>query len=298
VIVPSDIDLNPFDPLEIFRLRLGSVAYLNAAPLTYGWEEAFSFEHPAVLADKLRSGELDGALAPIHALLDAGSYVLVDGVGICANGPVYSVGVVSAGPLEDLEEVALTDASRSSRNLVKVLYDEFMPETELSFSNAILPEHTDPAWREAIMTEFVACHAAPRGLLLIGDRAIAAHRLIERGQVGDLRFHDLSHQWRLFTNLPFVFAMWGLRADLPEAQLTAVARELRAMADEGLARRREISREPRPRSIFAPDEAYHYLTEFIRYEVGEKQRAGIAEYLRLLKKHGWLPAGAGLPRFV
>ena len=278
---------------EIPRLRLGNVAYLNSAPLTYGWEEAFAFEHPAVLAEKLRLGELDGGLAPLYALLDAERYVLVDGVGICAEGPVYSVGVVAAGPLEELTEVALTEASRSSRNLLKLLYAEFIPKAQPAFPDAALPEHTEVAWPEAIDREFTACRQGKRGLLLIGDRALAAHRLLESadGGAGDLRFHDLAEVWGRFTGLPFVFAMWGLRVDLPSERLLTTSRELRELAVYGLAHREEIAAQAGP-------DALRYLTENIRYAVESPQRAGIAEYLRLLKKHELLPKTASLPRFI
>lgn len=284
--------------VEIPRLRMGSVAYLNSVPLTYGWENAFSFEHPAILAEGLgRLNALDGGLAPLAALFDPGRYVLADGVGICAEGPVYSVGVVAAQPLEDLAELCLTDASRSSRALLKLLYAEFMPRALTKFSELHLPEHHEAAWETQITETLESLAGRQRGLLLIGDRALAAHRLVGEGQT-ELRFYDLAELWGKFTGLPFVFAMWGLRTSLPGNQLQAVSDELRALAEYGLAHREEIAAQARADGLMTPTEVLDYLTHKIRYRVGEREKQGIAEYLRLMKKHELLPAGAGLPEFV
>ncbi len=274
------------------QLRLGCVAYLNSAPLIHGAESHFALEHPADLARKMAADELDGGLAPLFALLEPARYVLVDGVGICAEGPVYSVGVIAAAPLEDLAEVALTEASRSSRNLLKVLYAEFLPRVRPAFTEAILPEHDAPDWPDRLDAELARCRDEPRGLLLIGDRALAAHRNLDGIAGGDLRFIDLGAEWQRHTGLPFVFAMWGLRAGLAPALQAAVADELRALAAHGLAHRPEIAARYPP-----ADSALAYL-HTIRYQVGKPHHQGLEEYLRLLKKHALLPKTAGLPRFV
>ena len=54
------------------RIRIGAVAYLNARPLVFGMEQGLgaerielSYDVPAVLADRMRRGELDvGRAAP------------------------------------------------------------------------------------------------------------------------------------------------------------------------------------------------------------------------------------------
>lgn len=290
--------MQPADFAQLRALRLGNVAYLNSLPLTWGAPEAFSYEHPAHLAEELHAGRLDGALAPLYALLDPARYVLVDGLGICAHGPVYSVGVVAAAPLGELSALRLTTSSRSSRNLLKVLYSEFLPATQPAFTEATLPDLTDVDWPASLAAELATLRENPRtGLLLIGDRALAAHRYLEEVQPqGDLRFIDLAEEWRERTGLPFVFAMWGLRRELPPNVQASAAQELRALAKIGLARREEIAA-TQPGGV-PEDFALRYLTEHIQYEVGPEEKVGITEYLRLLHKHGLLPAEAGQPAYV
>src|SRR5690606_38956258 len=98
-------------------------------------------------------------------------------------------------------------------------YAEFMPHARPAFTESALPEHDAPEWPVALEAELARCQVERRGLLLIGDRALAAHRLLEARAESELRFIDLAEQWGKFTGLPFVFAMWGLRADLPAETL-------------------------------------------------------------------------------
>ena len=50
-------------------LRLGTVPYLNAVPLTRGLEDEVKFVPPARLAEMLRNNELDAALVSIVEVL-------------------------------------------------------------------------------------------------------------------------------------------------------------------------------------------------------------------------------------
>ena len=73
------------------KLRIGSVPYLNAAPLTRGIESELIFTTPSKLAEMLRRDELDAALVSITEILLTDRYDLLDGVAIAALGEVYSV---------------------------------------------------------------------------------------------------------------------------------------------------------------------------------------------------------------
>ncbi len=90
--------------------RIGCVRYLNSKPLIHGHSEGVSFEEPASLADGLRSGRLDVALAPIFELIAHPGYAVVDDVAIASLGPVYSVFIAYQGDLAQLH----TSFARSS----------------------------------------------------------------------------------------------------------------------------------------------------------------------------------------
>ena len=104
--------------------RLGSVHYLNAAPLTFGIEDQMVFTTPARLAELLRRDELDAALVSITEVLLNDRYDILDGVAIAALGEVYSVLLAHKKPLAEVREVFCDTASLTSVNLLKVLLAE------------------------------------------------------------------------------------------------------------------------------------------------------------------------------
>src|SRR5687768_18623391 len=63
-------------------LRVGSVPYLNAVPLTRGLEDEIRFYTPAKLAELLRRDELDAGLVSVTEVLFNDRYDVLDGVAI------------------------------------------------------------------------------------------------------------------------------------------------------------------------------------------------------------------------
>src|SRR5437867_10797768 len=59
--------------------RVGSVPYLNAAPLTRGIEDQIILATPAKLAEMLSLGELDAALLSVTEVLFRDAYDVLDG---------------------------------------------------------------------------------------------------------------------------------------------------------------------------------------------------------------------------
>lgn len=234
------------------RIRIGCAPYLNAKPLIYGLEERISFCPPAELPDRLRSGEIDVGLAPLGACL-SGEFALVDGAGIAADGPVKSVILVHEAPLGDVRTVALDPDTRSSFLLLRVLLENF-----LGFHPKYLP-----------FTE----RADAR--LLIGDRALAF-----RKECPGANLLDLGECWRDRTGLPFLFAAWAVRRGERKARELALL--LRETKQRGLAARVSIAKDA---------DEWEYLTRFIRYEVGEREKAGLSRYVEELRVLGEKPCG-------
>jgi len=253
------------DPLR--RVRVGCVRYLNARPLIEPFECAggrVTLEHPSVLASRLACGELDVALVPIFEALRSPEFRIADGVAIASRGPVWSVFVAHQGPISDVTEVALDPASLTSANLCKVLFSEW-----LGTSPRYVPEPAPPG--------------AAR--LMIGNQAIEF-----RARHGDAwRYLDLGEEWLRRTGLPFVFAAWLIRPEVENPGEIAAA--FRALASEGIAKVPEIA-------ASQPDPAFalRYLTEWIRFGLGDEEKAAIALFRALLIKHGQLsPADGAQP---
>ncbi len=235
--------------------RLGSVPYLNARPLIEGLGDAVALDLPARLAERFAAGELDVALVPIFEAVERERATLVDDVAIACRGEVFSVFLAHREPLAEVETIALDPASHTSNHLLQVLLAEFH-DLEPRYVGA--PEEPGQA------------------RLLIGDAALAFHRAhAEDGW----RFLDLGAEWLRGTGLPFVFAAWVFREECPDPP--AVAEALRAVKRRGLEARGRIAA-----AEADPAFARRYLSEFIRFDLGEEEKAAVALFAALLRKHG------------
>jgi predicted solute-binding protein len=236
------------------QLRIGCVQYLNAQPLIYGYDCPIVLEHPSVLAREIASGALDVALVPIFEALGARDYLLVDGVAIASDGPVFSVFLAHQKPLPEIRTIALDPASLTSVHLLKVLLAEFHG-LQPTFGRT--EDFADPA----------------DAMLLIGNQAIDfrhEHALTHH-------FLDLGAEWKRCTGLPFVYALWLLRPDVEHA--AAAAAELRQLAEQGLRSIEHVVE----RELFR-DAAFRrrYLTEHIRFGLGAAEKEGMELFRRLL----------------
>lgn len=98
--------------------------------------------------------------------------------------------------------------------------------------------------------------------LLIGDAALEEWSR-RKGQ-GVL---DLGQAWTEWTRKPFVFAVWALgpKARWDQAEVD----RFRDACQEGIRRRAELAGDERERE---------YLTDCIRYGLGQEEKAGMAEF--------------------
>jgi chorismate dehydratase len=240
-------------------LRIGCVQYLNSKPLIHGYDGEVVFDHPSGLALDLIAGKLDVALVPTFEVLRHPHYPLAEGVAIASDGPVYSVFLAHRGPLVEVRSIALDPASLTSVHLLQVLLREY---------HGLRPD----------LLELSAFPAQTDAVLLIGNQAID----FREQDGGTHQILDLGEEWKRCTGLPFVFAPWLLRPGLPNAD--AVADDLRALRDFGTAHLDDIVRaEPRDATF-----TRRYLTEHIRFDLGEPEKQGIAKYRELLAKHGFI----------
>lgn len=233
---------------------IGSVPYLNARPLHWTIQEPVTFLEPSQLVVELAEGRLQAGLVPVvEALENADIYHVVDGVAIGALNSVYSVVLVHALPVIRLKTVALDPASRTSNLLIRVLLQKYYRTSPRYISTAAPGEAAD-------------------GRLIIGDPAIAY-----RQSHPDERYLDLAQSWHAHTGLPFVFAVWAVRRDTPDAE--GLAKELRAAAQTGLAARGEIAQ-----NHFE----YRYLNDHLYYHLGNPQKRAISAFASDLVEIGCL----------
>lgn len=255
------------------RFRIGSVPYLNAVPLVHGLGAEVRLAPPSQLARWLRAGEVDAGLVSITEVLEHDGYDLVDGIGVVSDGPVYSVFLAHRGNLEAVRRVACDPASLTSVRLLQCLLA----------SRGIRPE-----WRRLEASQPLDVGSADgEGFLLIGDPAIAF-----RSTPASATWHlwDLGEAWKRWTGLPFVYAAWAVRRD---RQSTALIKRLIEARDAGADALGEILR---TRPEFDLETRTRYLRQHIHYHVGERERAGVAQFVSELRRLGIVDSK--VPRWI
>ncbi len=236
--------------------KLACVGYRNAWPLTHTLDPALFDVHfcvPSEAARLLREGKVDVGLIPVGALLSDGDFKVVPGQAIGCDGPVTSVFFVGERPLEEWTSVALDGESRTSIVLAQVLLRGPLGRPDLPVV------HVDPGTG--------AFHAqGTTGAVVIGDAAMnLPERLTTR--------IDLGEVWKEWTGLPFVFAVWAGRPDLPDDAIAGI----RKAAREGLAAREATT---------GADRAY--LMERVRYDFDDRAIMGLRRFAALGRQAGLL----------
>ena len=107
------------------RVRVSAVSFLNARPLVDGLERLpalFDVEYdlPSTCAARLHAGDVDLGLIPAVEYLD-GDYRLVPDVAIGSDGPILSVAIFTARPIERIARLAVDTSSRTSVALCRIL---------------------------------------------------------------------------------------------------------------------------------------------------------------------------------
>jgi chorismate dehydratase len=242
------------DDSALRRLRIGCVQYLNARPLIHGYDGPVVFEHPSRLAAMLSDSELDAALVPSFELFRSPQCRIVDGVSIASAGPVFSVFLAYRGELEKVSSVALDQASLTSSNLLRCVLADF----------------------HGMAPRYVTENAPAEARLLIGNQAIS----FRQRHGAEYRFLDLGEEWTQQTGLPFVYALWLIRPEVPGVAEAAEA--FRELKRRGVEKVRQIAREE---THFAPEFCEKYLGGYIHYELRDAEKAGLRKYHALLVKH-------------
>lgn len=293
----SGPDLSPSTPPgpAATPLRIGDVPYLNSEPLVWGLRSQAGVElldaTPRALSHDLSEGRLDAAIIPVGALLEMRNLAAVSGIAIGCDGPVASVLLFSRVALADIHTLALDASSRTSivlgqlllRDLHRVTPARVLVTPAPLSADRILGD-IDPVVREA------------DAFVIIGDAAmhLAAAQATRPSYPVVM---DLGAEWKALTGLPFVFAVWALSSRLAPERRAAAAALLRTSAAAGLARRDEIARERGPSHGIPPATAAAYLSTNIRYALGERERAGLAEFARRAAAHALIDHPA-LPEWI
>lgn len=239
--------------------RIACVPYLNARPLLEGLTHPVRELLPSALIEEFQGGELDVALLSSIDVISMTDPEVVDGVAIGSRGDVHSVILAYEGDLHGIQRVTLDPASHTSNALLQIVLSEF---------HGIHPEYVRITELDIKNQQI----SLPR--LLIGDPAIAFRK---RTSGTSVRCLDLGGEWYRHTGLPFIFALWSLRKE--NTNKKELSHLLRMAKASGLSNLSKIADRDAD-----PSFALHYLSESIRFDLGEEEKRGLLLFRELLKK--------------
>jgi chorismate dehydratase len=266
-------------------MRVGRIGYINCYPV-YGAIDRGVVALPAELVtgtpselnDLLVAGELDvSVISAVEYARHAKDLVLLPDLAISCDGPVRSVALFSKRPAERLDgaTVLLSASSRTSVYLLELLCRD--------------------VWR--VRPRFVQVRAEASDLdglsrlphdavLVIGDPALllgARHDYAWR--------YDLGEEWKRWTGLPFVFALWAARRAADAGAVCRTHEALLASRAWGL-QHLDLLAETAARACDVPRATCLEYFAGLDYALGSKHLAGLTDFFRRLAAEGLVPDGS------
>ena len=252
-------------------LRLGAVSYLNTKPLVYGLDahpDQFDvrFDVPSKCAALLHAGKVDLGLIPAIEYLH-GDYRIVPDISIASDGEVATVAVFTRKSIAQVHTIALDLSSKTSVALTRVLCAK-----RWRITPTFTPAEPD---LDAMLRRADAA-------LVIGDPAFEIDPPARR-----LDKIDLGAEWKAMTGLPFVYAMWVGR---PGAATADHCRALQQARDNGVAHVPEIARDVSGGDRDLERRLLGYLRDNLRFNLGQREAAGLRRFHELAAEIGLVPA--------
>lgn len=252
-------------------IKLGSVPFINAKPLTYAIENnlivhdfTVSLVPPAELSQKLQKKEIDVGLIPVAELLQRNKYKVVPGISISSYGEVDSVILITKPDIKDIKTVAIDKRSQSSTALLKIILEIFY---------GLTPEYVTKNINTRDYLEGVD------GAMVIGNSGLRLRHAPPSGY----KMYDLGLIWTKETGLPFVYAVYATNGNMELGNSISTLLESKTY---GLNIVDKISRIESVNLEISEEICYKYLSERINYDLGEEEIKGIIKYSELLRELG------------
>ena len=279
------------------KLRISIVKYLNTAPLVWGFTNgpfagkyALSFTVPSQCAEAMSTGAADIAIIPAIEYQRIPNLVVLPNLAIASQNRVRSLLIIAKEPIEQVRSMALDRSSRSTQALTRILAAEHWKispeffETEPDL-RAMLEKADaamiigDPALRLSVAIE-------KRGTVSLQGRGACQAATLGIDSAEIFYVYDVVGEWRTFTNLPAVMAVWAAR---PEVVTLDVLHAFAASRAFGMGQIPAIC-EKAARELDLPQPVLEtYLRQNIDFTLGEENRRGLERYFKEAAKVGLIP---------
>lgn len=279
-------------------MRIGRIPYVNCYPVYAGIDRGvvpLTAEIvqgvPTQLNAYMAAGALDvSVISAVEYARDAQRYLLLPDLAISCDGPVRSVVLFAKRPASELSgrRVLVSRSSMTSAALLELLF-EHVWDARPSF----VPS-------DAELTDIAKFSAADHDArLVIGDAALrlGAHlqdqrdrdELLER--LGYRYAYDLGAEWKGWTDLPFVFAVWVAQRSTDTRAALDVHASLMASRDWGLAHLDQLAAQAALATGVTKTACLTYLSG-LDYRLSYGHLAGLTEFFRRLVAAGRVPNGS------
>lgn len=275
-------------------MRVGRIPYINCFPV-YGGVDRGVVPLDATLVDgvpttlnrMMAEGALDvSVVSAVEYARDWERYLLLPDLAISCNGPVRSVMLFSTRPARELDgqRVMVSRSSMTSVHLLELLFEHvwkarpvFVPGDAEAEAIASAPRDPDIAAR-----------------LVIGDAALmlqsADHPLAEAHGEQYGFVYDLGAEWKAWTGLPFVFAVWVAQRSTPVAQALRVHAALISSRDWGMAHLDDLAAQAARATGVSHAECRRYF-DGLDWRLTLPDLEGLTEFIRRLELAGRVPKG-------
>ncbi len=265
-------------------LRVGRIPYINTYPV-YGavdrgivsLDASMVDGIPSALNAEMAAGDLDvSVVSAVEYALHAEQYLLLPDLAITSDGPVRSVMLFSKRPIADLDGATVL-VSRSSMTSVELL--ALMFRERWGVAPRLVPGDAE----SADIARFGAEQHDAR--LVIGDAAL----LLSSGTHEASRVYphhvDLGQEWKLWTGLPFVFAVWVAQRSTPVSDALRVHAGLIASRDWGVANLPTLAAQA-SRVTGVPESLCQQYFTGLDYRLSLPHLQGLTEFYRRLEMAG------------
>lgn len=265
-------------------MKLGRIPWINCTPVTGAIDRGLvPIEADLVtgtaaeLNDLLATGGLDASVvSAVEYARNAAAYHLLPDLAISADGPVHSVALFSKRPVESLDGLTVlrTASSRTSVLLLELLCRHRW---------GIAPRF---ATARAEAADLDALAGLPHeAVLVIGDAAL---ELSARGTYPCVV--DLGTEWKAWTGLPFVFAVWAVRREVPLEAGRRLHRQLLASRAWGLEHLDLLAADAARATGIGLATCRAYLGT-LDYALGGAELEGLTTFFHRLAQDRLAPAG-------
>ncbi|MCC6927407.1 MAG: menaquinone biosynthesis protein [Gemmatimonadaceae bacterium] len=274
-------------------MRIGRIPYINCYPVYGAIDRGIvSLDGelidgiPSALNQQMAAGTLDvSVVSAVEYARDSRRYLLLPDLAISCDGPVRSVMLFSQRPAAELNghRVIVSRSSMTSVALLELLFEHVWHAR---------PEFVPGNSELADITRFAEEEHEAR--LVIGDAALILDNARQwRGGESFASYpyvYDLGAEWKRWTGLPFVFAVWVALRTTPVTESLGAHASLIRSRDWGLQHLDELADQAARATGVARAACVEYFAG-LDYGLGYEHLAGLTEFFRRLVAAGRVPNG-------